>query len=229
MYKNQCKTFGALIVLILSFAQITFASTKQGTTSQPPHIVLFVADDLGWGDVGYHGSQIKTPHIDALAKAGTRLNRFYVMPVCSPTRGALLTGRHPIRLGLQCGVVRPWAAHGLPTDERTLPQALRKVGYTTAIVGKWHLGHSQDGLVFTKLFWLIGGRHVDYPHIIEHDGHLLIAFSGAKQTMEVLKVSLDDLDRLEMPKSVELTQHLRAIKRTPQQPPQASRAHKKGP
>ena len=65
------------------------------------------------------------------------------------------------------------------------------------------LAISQDGVVFTKLFWLIGGRHVDYPHIVEHNGHLLVAFSGAKQTMEVLKVSLDDLDRLQMPESVE--------------------------
>ena len=82
------------------------------------------------------------------------------------------------------------------------------------------LAISEDGLVFTKLFWLIGGRHVDYPHIIEHDGHLLVAFSGAKQTMEVMKVSLDELERLAMPESVELAEHLPKIKPTPQQPPQ---------
>ena len=81
------------------------------------------------------------------------------------------------------------------------------------------LAISQDGLVFNKLFWLMGGRHVDYPHIIEHDGHLLIAFSGAKQTMEVMKVSLDDLERLEMPKSVSPDQPLPAVRKTPQQPP----------
>ena len=79
------------------------------------------------------------------------------------------------------------------------------------------LAISQDGLVFTKLFWLIGGRHVDYPHIIEHDGHLLVAFSGAKQTMEVMKVSLDELERLRMPKSVELTEHLPPAKEAPKQ------------
>jgi hypothetical protein len=81
------------------------------------------------------------------------------------------------------------------------------------------LAISQDGLVFNKLFWLIGGRHVDYPHLIEHDGHLLIAFSGAKQTMEVMKVSLDELERLAMPESVELAQHLPPVKQSPQQPP----------
>ena len=62
--------------------------------------------------------------------------------------------------------------------------------------GSEALAISPDGLVFTHLFYLVGGRHVDYPHIIEQDGHLLIAFSGAKQTMEVLKVSLDDVDKL---------------------------------
>jgi hypothetical protein len=80
------------------------------------------------------------------------------------------------------------------------------------------LAISQDGVVFTKLFWLIGGRHVDYPHIIEHDGHLLIAFSGAKQTMEVMQVSLDELERLTMPESVELAEHLPPVKQSPQQP-----------
>ncbi len=83
------------------------------------------------------------------------------------------------------------------------------------------LAISQDGLVFTKLFWLIGGRHIDYPHIIEHDGHLLVAFSGAKQTMEVMKVSLDELEQLSMPESVELDRHLPPVKRAPQQPPSA--------
>jgi hypothetical protein len=81
------------------------------------------------------------------------------------------------------------------------------------------LAISQDGVVFTKLFWLIGGRHVDYPHIIEHDGHLLIAFSGAKQAMEVMQVSLDELERLEMPESVEIDQHLPPVKQSRQQPP----------
>ena len=83
------------------------------------------------------------------------------------------------------------------------------------------LAISQDGLVFTKLFGLIGGRHLDYPHIIEQDGHLLVAFSGAKQTMEVMKVSLDELERLTMPESVELAEHLPPVQQSPQQPPAA--------
>ena len=147
---KHTNTILAALILLLGTAQFAFAANEQDKKSQQPHIIVFLADDLGWGDVGYHGSQIKTPHIDSLAKSGTRLNRFYVMPVCSPTRGALMTGRHPVKLGLQCGVVRPWATHGLPTDERTLPQALKEVGYTTAIVGKWHLGHNDPNFLPTK-------------------------------------------------------------------------------
>ncbi|MEZ6072206.1 MAG: arylsulfatase [Pirellulales bacterium] len=115
-----------------------------------PHIIFILADDLGWGDVGYHGSRIATPNIDRLAAEGTRLEQFYVQSVCSPTRAALLTGRYPMRLGLQCGVVRPWADYGLPAAERTLPEALRDAGYLTAIVGKWHLGHCQPDLLPTR-------------------------------------------------------------------------------
>jgi len=81
------------------------------------------------------------------------------------------------------------------------------------------LAISQDGLVYTKLFWLIGGRHVDYPHLIEHDGYLLVAFSGAKQTMEVLRVSLDELEALAMPESVELDRHLPPVQQAHRQPP----------
>lgn len=106
-----------------------------------PNIVLIIADDLGRQDCGFMGGQIATPRLDKLCAAGAKLDAFYVQPVCSPTRAALLTGRYPMRHGLQTGVVRPWAQYGLPLEERTLPQALREVGYTTAIVGKWHLGH----------------------------------------------------------------------------------------
>lgn len=105
-----------------------------------PHIVIFLADDLGWKDVGYHGGEIATPHIDALARGGTRLEAFYIQPVCSPTRAALMTGRYPMRMGLQVGVIRPHAKYGLALDEVLLPQALQRAGYKTAICGKWHLG-----------------------------------------------------------------------------------------
>ncbi|QEH34728.1 Arylsulfatase precursor [Aquisphaera giovannonii] len=115
-----------------------------------PNIVYILADDLGWADVGWHGEEIRPPRLDRLAASGARLEQFYVEPLCTQTRAALLTGRYPIRHGLQVGVVRPWAAYGLPMEERTLAQALKGAGYETAIVGKWHLGHALPEFLPTR-------------------------------------------------------------------------------
>ena len=113
--------------------------------SEKPNVLILLADDLGRADVGFMGStETKSPNIDKLAAQGAVLEHFYVQPVCSPTRACLMTGRYPMRLGLQVGVIRPHAQYGLPLDERTLPQALREAGYETAITGKWHLGEFEE-------------------------------------------------------------------------------------
>lgn len=130
----------SLALFVCSVAPLAAAAAATATPP-PPNIVLILSDDHGWADVGWHGTEIKTPHLDKLAAAGAKLEQFYVQPVCSPTRAALMTGRYPMRHGLQTGVVRPWAQYGLPLEERTLPQMLKEAGYTTAICGKWHLGH----------------------------------------------------------------------------------------
>jgi arylsulfatase A-like enzyme len=105
--------------------------------------VYIIADDLGWKDVGFRGSDIRTPTIDALAAGGARLEQFYAQPMCTPTRAALMTGRYPFRYGLQTAVIPSAGMYGLATDEWLLPQALHDAGYETAIVGKWHLGHAK--------------------------------------------------------------------------------------
>jgi arylsulfatase A-like enzyme len=116
-----------------------------------PNVLIFLADDLGYADAGFMGGkQIKTPHIDKLAAAGARLEQFYAQPLCSPTRAALLTGRYPMRYGLQVDVIRPWEKRGLPLDERMLSTALQEAGYTTAIVGKWHLGQYERAYLPTS-------------------------------------------------------------------------------
>jgi arylsulfatase A-like enzyme len=137
---------------MLRWLCVLFCLTASTFAAEPskPNIVFFLIDDLGYTDVGFHGSEIRTPNIDRLANAGAKLEAFYVQPVCSPTRAALMTGRYPMRHGLQVGVVRPWAQYGLPLAERTLPQALQFVGYETAICGKWHLGHFQRDYLPTK-------------------------------------------------------------------------------
>jgi arylsulfatase A-like enzyme len=109
-----------------------------------PNIVVILADDLGNADLGYRGSRIRTPNIDALARGGVRLEAYYGLPLCTPARAALMTGRYPMRHGLQTAVIFPNHKYGLPTDEKTLPQALKEVGYSTYMVGKWHLGHADD-------------------------------------------------------------------------------------
>src|SRR6478752_3142340 len=113
------------------------ASPASAQPSPPrPNIVYIVADDLGWKDVGFHGSDIKTPNVDKLAETGARLEQFYVQPMCTPTRAALLTGRYPFRYGLQTAVIPTPSKYGLATDERLLPQALKEAGYVTRLWGE---------------------------------------------------------------------------------------------
>ena len=107
-----------------------------------PNIVYIVADDQGFADVGFRGSSIRTPNIDQLAQGGARFDQFYAYPFCTQARAALLTGRYTHRYGLQTVVILSNGKYGLATDEWILPQALKEAGYTTAMVGKWHLGHA---------------------------------------------------------------------------------------
>ncbi len=134
----KLRFFGAAL---MAASLLTSVFIPAHAADNKPNIVYIVADDLGWKDVGYHGSDIKTPNIDKLAENGARLEQFYAQPMCTPTRAALMTGRYPFRYGLQTLVIPSGYSYGLATDEWLLPQALKEAGYETAIVGKWHLGH----------------------------------------------------------------------------------------
>src|SRR5262245_43798483 len=104
-------------------------------TAGKPNIIYIVADDLGWKDVGFNGAtDIKTPNLDKLAAGGAKFTQFYVQPMCTPTRAALMTGRYPFRYGLQTIVIPTAAGYGLDTTEWLMPRCLKEAGYNTAII-----------------------------------------------------------------------------------------------
>lgn len=161
------RILGGASLLCLAMLQAGAAAA-----ASQPNIVFILADDLGWADVGFHGSDIRTPTLDALAAGGAELSQFYVQPMCTPSRAALMTGRYPFRYGLQTAVIPSGGRYGLPTDEVLLPEALKAVGYETAIVGKWHLGH------YDEAYWP-GARGFDFSYgpligeidHFEHESH----------------------------------------------------------
>lgn len=127
---------------LLGVAAALLPTRLAAMPARPPNIVLILADDLGWGDLGSYGNRlIRTPNIDRLAHQGLRMTDFYASAnICTPSRAGLLTGRYPIRTGLAHEVIQASDTNGLPDAEFTLPEAL-KPAYASALVGKWHLGH----------------------------------------------------------------------------------------
>ncbi len=133
--------------LLTAAVLLASCSVENGPISAPgaprPNIVIILANDLGWTDVSFHGGSIATPNIDRIAVEGAELARYYVAPVCSPTRAGLMTGRYPIRFGAMRAVYPPWRTGGMDTSERTLADVLGDAGYEhRGIFGKWHLGHT---------------------------------------------------------------------------------------
>jgi uncharacterized sulfatase len=122
------------------------AASTTSARSQAPNVILIVADDLGYGDIGaLGGSRIKTPNLDALAQDGVVMTHFYASAnICSPSRAGIMTGRYAIRSGLAWDVVTAQDDHGLPQSEITLAELLRDGGYSTGMIGKWHLGNRQE-------------------------------------------------------------------------------------
>lgn len=141
---------GALSISSFAGIQNGYASGTEKKSVTPNFIIVF-ADDLGYGDLSCYGHPtIRTPNLDKMASEGMRFTQFYVSTnVCSPSRASLLTGRLPIRNGVYPGVFRTNSASGLPLNELTIAELLKQKDYSTAIIGKWHLG-SQPEFLPTK-------------------------------------------------------------------------------
>ncbi len=139
----------------------------QQATPKRPNVVIILSDDQGYGDVGCYGAQdALTPHLDSLAATGIRLTDFYAnAPMCSPTRASLLTGRYPYRCGVPFVVDSRPGKMGLAGNEVTIAELLRREGYRTGLIGKWHLGSHRDSLPNNQGFEEFYGFHagcVDY-------------------------------------------------------------------
>jgi len=131
---NKLQSKNVMLILIIIF----FLQMMACDTSSKPNIILMVADDMGWADIGYHNPEIKTPNLDRLASEGIELDYHYVQPQCTPTRVALMTGRYPNRFGRHC--TQASNVQAFPFRTETLASLLNQIGYETAMTGKWHLG-----------------------------------------------------------------------------------------
>lgn len=181
---------------VLSFVGAAALHGAASPIQKQPHILLIVADDYGYNDIGYHQNQespanptgarttnavIKTPNLDRLASEGMRLENYYVQPLCSPTRATIMTGRYASHTGLGPSIIKPNHAYGLPANETLIPQVLNKAGYASHMVGKWHLGLCDER--FTPTFrgfesfkgYLLGAQDY-YAHTRVDNGYQALDF-----------------------------------------------------
>ncbi|MEM9366873.1 MAG: arylsulfatase [Planctomycetota bacterium] len=163
----------ALIAILALFACLRCVSTARADVASPPNVLLILTDDQGWGDLAVHGNEsIRTPTLDRLSQQSVRLNRFFVSPVCAPTRAALLTGRYPERGGV-AGVTGRLEV--MRSSEVTLAERFRAAGYATGCFGKWHNGAQMplhpNGQGFDTFFGFCGGHFNFYDDpVLERNG-----------------------------------------------------------
>jgi arylsulfatase A-like enzyme len=162
----MCRAERCVAVLTIALATLVASTGAAFAQARQPNIVLIVGDDMGYADIGSHGSKdIPTPNIDALARSGVRFTDAYVTgPHCSPTRAGLLTGRYQQRFGHEVNMGADAGPNGgLPSSETTIADRLKAAGYRTALLGKWHLGNAEHlhpmSRGFDEFYGFLGGEH----------------------------------------------------------------------
>ncbi|MBL9199779.1 MAG: sulfatase-like hydrolase/transferase [Opitutaceae bacterium] len=179
-----------LLGLAAAFMAFEAAGAIANRATSRPNVVFIMTDDAGYADFGCYGAtDIRTPHIDRLAREGVRMTDFYAMPQCTPTRAALISGRYQQRVRLEraLGSAGSSLEMGLPANGRTLPRLLKEHGYATGLVGKWHLGYkpefSPQAHGFDYAFGPMSG-YVDFYHHVRADGQLDFFENGRPVTVE---------------------------------------------
>ncbi len=163
-------------LLLAQEAVPSLGTAIQAVDAEPtkrPNIIVILADDQGWNDIGYHNPQLQTPHLDRLAAEGVRLEQYYVYATCSPTRVALLSGRYPSRYGVLAPLGE--TTH-MPGAAAHLPRGLQAAGYQTHLVGKWHIGESSQhrplGYGFDTTYGYLRGQIDPYTHRYKSGDHV---------------------------------------------------------
>jgi len=195
------KLRGVFLCLLAVFSSAL--PSGRGDAARKPNIVILLADDLGYGDVGFHGcADIPTPHLDALARGGTRMTSGYVSgPYCSPTRAGLLTGRYQQRFGHEFNMSLQesrTSGAGLPATETTLAERLKAAGYRTGMFGKWHLGANEKqhplSRGFDEFYGFLDGEHSYLEPSEKADSHVL---AGRVPVSEMKYLTAELADRAE--------------------------------
>ncbi|XP_033124047.1 arylsulfatase B-like [Anneissia japonica] len=157
-------------LLLLGLTAIICTSSISPTqASSQPNIIFITGDDQGYRDIGYHGSIFKTPNLDSLAEEGVKLENYYVQVYCTPSRAQFMTGRYGIRMGMQHGVLDQDQKACLPLNETTLAQKMQEAGYSTHLIGKWHLGLYREECLpnnrgFDTFFGFLQGAEYYFSH-----------------------------------------------------------------
>lgn len=161
----------SVLACVVTAVAVFAAMGRSAVAANRPNIIVIISDDQGWNDMGYNDSDVMTPHLDALAKSGVRLDANYVYPVCSPTRVGLLSGRNPSRYRI-LGPIGGRSTKSLPVNTVTLADALKSAGYFTAISGKWHLGLRPEvgprQYGFDSTYGYLHGQIDQYTHIYKN-------------------------------------------------------------